>query len=155
MSGYLDGIITGTAPPGRYRLTAAVTLRSLTAELDAAGWAARVVDGATMADRVSMFAVFGTALGFPPGTGRNWDAFHDRLRDLSWIDAAGIVVFWWRGAAFASVAGRDLWDMTGEVIDGAIEERVTAGAPPLYVVYPAPAEAGPSGGAESMLRPVR
>lgn len=29
------------------------------------------------------------ALAFPPGSGRNWDALSDLLRDLDWLDAPG------------------------------------------------------------------
>ena len=30
-----------------------------------------------------------TAIDAPPGSGRNWDALSDQLRDLSWLPAAG------------------------------------------------------------------
>jgi hypothetical protein len=30
-----------------------------------------------------------TALDFPPGRGRNWDALSDSLRDLGWLEAPG------------------------------------------------------------------
>lgn len=40
-------------------------------------------------DKRTLLLRIATQLDFPPGTGRNWDALSDALRDLSWLPASG------------------------------------------------------------------
>ena len=40
-------------------------------------------------DKSTLMLRLATALDFPAGSGRNWDALDDRLRDLSWLPASG------------------------------------------------------------------
>ena len=54
-----------------------------------AGLVVRRIDLGDCADKATMMMRIGTALDFPSGTGRNWDALTDRLRDLSWLPADG------------------------------------------------------------------
>ena len=54
-----------------------------------AGLAVRRVDLAGCGDKATLLLRIGSALDFPAGSGRNWDALSDRLRDLSWIEAGG------------------------------------------------------------------
>ena len=42
--------------------------------------------------RQPVFDAFSRALGFPDWFGRNWDALHDCLGDLSWLKAPGYVL---------------------------------------------------------------
>lgn len=65
-------------------------------DLDALGVAARdaglavrriALDGC--GDKATLLLRVGSALDFPAGSGRNWDALSDRLRDLSWLEAGG------------------------------------------------------------------
>lgn len=65
-------------------------------DLDALGVASRdaglmvrriALDGC--GDKATLLLRVGSALDFPAGSGRNWDALSDRLRDLSWIEAEG------------------------------------------------------------------
>lgn len=147
--GRVAAMLAGEVPPGRYRLGAPVAPRPLLADVAAAGWSGRVVDGAAMGDRDGMFDEFATALEFPAWFGRNWDAFLDCLRDLSWLADRGVVadrgvlVLWWRSGAFEAAAPR-AWRVATEVIDQAIADRVEAGLAPLYVVYPAHLPARPA-----------
>jgi len=136
VSAYLDEVISGEAAPGRYRLARPVPIRSLHEELSAAGWIMRIVDGGAMVDRASMFDEFATACDFPDWFGRNWDAFVDCLRDLSWLPDAPVVVLWQRSGVFASAAPQ-VWSQAGRLIDSAISARVEMDLPPLYVIYPA------------------
>lgn len=54
-----------------------------------AGLAVRRVDLGDCGDKATLLLRIGNALDFPAGSGRNWDALSDRVRDLSWIEADG------------------------------------------------------------------
>ena len=54
-----------------------------------AGLAVRRVDLGGCGDKATLMLRIGSALDFPAGSGRNWDALSDRLRDLSWLEAGG------------------------------------------------------------------
>ena len=74
------------------------------ATLDAAsrdaGLLARQVDLAGCAGKPMLLLRVATALDFPAGSGRNWDALADRLRDLSWLPAAGYALLFDGAADF-------------------------------------------------------
>ena len=81
-----------------------------------AGLLSRRIDLRGCADKATLMLRLATALDFPAGSGRNWDAASDRLRDLSWLapadgaDPAGVFVVvdhagaLWRGAYRAPAA---------------------------------------------------
>ena len=160
MSAYLDQVVSGEDPPGRYRLARPVPIRSLYEELSTAGWIMRIVDGGAMVDRASMFDEFAAACDFPDWFGRNWDAFVDCLRDLSWLPDAPVVVLWQRSGLFASAAPQ-VWSEAGRLIDSAISARVEMDLSPLYVIYPAAGnqrrdgQAGANDDDGPMLSPIR
>ena len=54
-----------------------------------AGLLVRRIDLAGCRDKSTLMLRLATALDFPAGSGRNWDALDDRLRDLSWLPASG------------------------------------------------------------------
>lgn len=54
-----------------------------------AGLQARRIDLQGCTDKATLLLRLSTALDFPVGGGRNWDALSDRLRDLSWLPAPG------------------------------------------------------------------
>ncbi|MEO6365443.1 MAG: barstar family protein [Luteimonas sp.] len=54
-----------------------------------AGLLVRRIDLGGCADKATLMMRLGAALDFPSGSGRNWDALADRLRDLSWLPAVG------------------------------------------------------------------
>jgi RNAse (barnase) inhibitor barstar len=148
MTGRLGALTAGQVPPGRYRLDRPLTVRAIRDELMVAGWGMRIVDGAAMVDRAALFDVFAVACDFPDWFGRNWDAFADCLRDLSWLPPAPLAVLWQRSGAVDPRLAHD----AGRVIDAAIEARIAAGLPALAVLYP-PADA--SDGGVPLLRPAR
>ncbi len=148
MSDYLSELTTGALPPGRYRLSTPAPVRGVRDELTAEGWVMRIVDGGVMVDRAALFDEFAVALDFPDWNGRNWDAFADSLRDLSWLPQEPIALLWLRFGA----VDPDLADGAGRVIDAAIADRIAADLPALAVIYPA--SAGSSSTVEPRLRPV-
>lgn len=54
-----------------------------------AGLLVRRIDLGGCSDKATLMMRIGSALDFPSGSGRNWDALNDRLRDLSWLAADG------------------------------------------------------------------
>ena len=54
-----------------------------------AGLLARRIDLAGCGSKATLMLRLALALDFPAGSGRNWDALSDRLRDLSWLAADG------------------------------------------------------------------
>ncbi|KAF1710505.1 barnase inhibitor [Pseudoxanthomonas kalamensis DSM 18571] len=47
------------------------------------------IDLAGCRDKRTLLLRVAVALDFPPGSGRNWDALADSLRDLQWLPARG------------------------------------------------------------------
>ena len=85
-----------------------------------AGLQARRIDLQGCADKATLMLRLSLALDFPAGSGRNWDALSDRLRDLSWLPA--------HGYALLFDAARDLrdgdetsFDALLEVLDEAVQ----------------------------------
>ncbi len=54
-----------------------------------AGLLVRRMDLGGCPDKATLMMRIAAVLDFPPGSGRNWDALADRLRDLSWLPAEG------------------------------------------------------------------
>lgn len=64
-------------------------LDTLDAAARDAGLRARRIDLLGCANKATLLLRFAVALDFPIGSGRNWDALSDCLRDLSWLPAPG------------------------------------------------------------------
>jgi Barstar (barnase inhibitor) len=47
----------------------------------------------TLASKKTLLAWYAKALAMPEGVGRNWDAFDECLRDLSWVEERKIVLY--------------------------------------------------------------
>ncbi len=69
---------------GIHRLESRRPTASIRSELEAAGWAATIVDLRAASEKGTILAAFAHGLAFPGWVGRNWDALDDALRDLSW-----------------------------------------------------------------------
>ena len=67
-----------------------------------AGLLVRRIDLGGCPGKAGVIMRIGSALDFPSGSGRNWDALSDRLRDLSWLQAEGYML---------------LFDLAGELRD--------------------------------------
>lgn len=57
-----------------------------------AGLLVRRIDLGGCSSKATLMMRIGSALDFPSGSGRNWDALTDRLRDLSWLEAEGYML---------------------------------------------------------------
>lgn len=74
------------------------------APLDAAcrdaGLLVRRIDLAGCISKPILLLRIAVALDFPAGSGHNWDALADRLRDLSWLPANGYALLFSDAASF-------------------------------------------------------
>jgi RNAse (barnase) inhibitor barstar len=61
-------------------------------EAKAAGLAFARMDIGHVHHKEELLGHFATAMAFPAHFGKNWDALHDCLTDLSWLPATGYVV---------------------------------------------------------------
>jgi len=129
----LAAILGGARPPGIYRWLSRAHPSAVRRELAAAGWAVHPLDGRAVGGRLALFDSCAEELAFPGWFGRNWDAFHDCLADLSWLAGAGHVLLW---EQFGGLARSDAkaWRQAYQVFGEAITVRVRAGSPPLYVL---------------------
>lgn len=75
------------APPAQTagRLAAAAAQRGVTAHL---------MDGAPLTTKAAALDAIAAALSFPDWFGRNLDALHDCLTDLSWLPAGEHLLIW-------------------------------------------------------------
>ncbi|MGV8942596.1 barstar family protein [Thermomonas sp.] len=64
-------------------------LRTLGMAARDAGLLARSIDLRDCKTKATLLLRLSSALDTPPGSGRNWDALSDQLRDLSWLPASG------------------------------------------------------------------
>ncbi len=58
-------------------------------------------------DKRTLLARLATQLDFPAGTGRNWDALSDNLRDLSWLPGQGYALLLEDAGPLREHAGTD------------------------------------------------
>ncbi|RZA21123.1 MAG: barnase inhibitor [Lysobacteraceae bacterium] len=78
-----------------------------------AGLLARRIDLGGCTNKATLMLRMATALDFPAGSGRNWDALSDQLRDLSWLPGDG--------RALLFDAARDLRDADETSFDTLLE----------------------------------
>ncbi len=82
----IDLIISGQAIPQIYRLDSDVAPEELAAMLQEQDGELFYLDGAEMTDKTQLMQEFAAVLNFPEYFGGNWDALHDCLKDVSWLD---------------------------------------------------------------------
>ena len=83
----------GTHAPGVYHLQSWHDLTTLDTAVTEAGWHGVVLNGRNILTKAELLTAVAQAFNFPSYFGHNWDALDDMLRDLSWLPAAGYVVF--------------------------------------------------------------
>ena len=91
MSG-LAAVLAGRLPSGVYRWHAAYDVADVQHAVEAAHWRFAHLDGWVTQTAPEFHAAIAAALGFPAHYGRNLDALHDCLRDLT-----GPTVLLWDG----------------------------------------------------------
>jgi len=78
--------------------------------------------GQAMRDRKGVFDRFAEVLRFPSYFGRNWNAFLDCLRDLSWLQFTGMVVAILHSEHFLVDADPDELQLFCKIVSIAAEE---------------------------------
>ena len=81
-----------------------------------AGLLARRIDLRGCANKPTLLLRLATGLDFPAGSGRNWDAASDRLRDLSWLPAPGYALLF-EAASGLRDADESSFDTLLDVLD--------------------------------------
>ncbi len=82
----IDLIISGQALSQIYRLDSDVAPEELAAMLQEQDGELFYLDGTEMTDKTQLMQEFAAVLNFPEYFGGNWDALHDCLKDVSWLD---------------------------------------------------------------------
>ena len=132
MSNPLDAVVAGARTPGVYLLSSAEPVDALASRLVQVGWVAPIIDGYAVADRAAFLRACAEALRLPEWFGFNFDALHDCLIDLSWLDGAGQVVFW-EGAATLADADPASWRTACEAFASAAAVRSALTLSPLFL----------------------
>ena len=86
-----------------------------------AGLLARRIDLRDCANKATLMLRLASALDFPAGSGRNWDAASDRLRDLSWLPAPGYALLF-DGARDLRDADETSFDTLLEILNEAVSD---------------------------------
>jgi hypothetical protein len=94
-----------------------------------AGLLARRIDLRDCGNKATLLLRLATALDFPTGSGRNWDATSDRLRDLSWLPAPGGYALLFDAAQDMRDADEASFDTLLEVLEEAVADWAQRGIP--------------------------
>jgi len=129
----LAAVTEGLRPPGVYRWLSRAHPESVRRELTTAGWTVHLLDGRSIVNAPQFFDRCAQVLAFPAWFGHNWDALADCLGDLGWWSARGHVLLWDQYGILAR-GDPKAWGMAHQVFATSIEERVRAGATPLYLL---------------------
>lgn len=99
--------------------------------------AVRVVRGSKATTTSAFFDEISAALQFPPHFGENWDALHDCLGDLRWLDAAGIVLVVTDAARLLDKAPKKDLDRLAKVLTSVAQQ---ASSRPFHVLLASAAD---------------
>lgn len=103
-------------------------LRTLDMAARDAGLLARRIDLRDCRAKPTLMLRLATALDFPAGSGRSWDALSDRLRDLAWLPATGYVLLF-DDAADLREGDETSFDTLLDLLDAAVQDWATRNAP--------------------------
>jgi len=129
----LSAVVSGARPPGLYRWLSRAHPAAVRRELATVGWDLHCLDGTRIRDTAGLFDACADSLQFPAYFGNNWDALQDCLSDLSWLPDRGRVLLWDRYGVLAA-SDPQAWSIARDVFETAAQERVAAGALPLYTL---------------------
>lgn len=120
MTDKLEGIFTGTVPPGIYRANLRMSAETIASQAENHGWRVFRLDGREIASKADFLAACADAMDFPAYFGRNWDALEESARDLAWTPAGGYLVLYDDAGRFAA-AQPDEFAVALEILQSAVE----------------------------------
>ena len=80
-------------------------------------------------DKATLLLRINTALDAPAGSGRNWDALSDLLRDLEWLGETRGHVLLFAAAEELRTAAPEVFDVFVDVLQDAVDYWAEAGVP--------------------------
>lgn len=104
-------------------------LRTLDMAARDAGLLARRIDLRACNGKPTLMLRLATALDFPAGSGRNWDALSDRLRDLAWLPATGGYVLLFDEAADLRDGEEASFDTLLDLLDESVRDWAARDVP--------------------------
>lgn len=93
-----------------------------------AGLLVRRIDLRDCGSKATLLLRMSTALDFPAGGGRNWDALSDRLRDLDWLPAPGYALLFEDAADLRDASEAD-FDTLLDLLDEAVRDWAERATP--------------------------
>lgn len=124
----LASLLTGSNPPGIYRLVSQTRPDAILNQVAEWGWHAGYINGKIVEDKSTFLDAVAQALAFPSYYGRNWDAFEEMVNDLSWISAPGYVLLYDYVHRFAANQP-DAWQTALTILDSASTRWQQEGIP--------------------------
>jgi len=115
----LEPILTGTRPPGIYRLRSRAQPARILKSLGPTGWHSFYIDGKGVATKTEFLQAAAASMNFPAYFSHNWDAFEECIQDLHWAPAPGYVLLYDRLARFAAHQP-DQWRIAHAILADAI-----------------------------------
>ncbi len=127
----LRALLAGDIDPGVYRFASRIAPEQVCDLVERAGWRCAYIDARGVASKPAFLEAFAGALRFPDYFGRNWDAFEECLRDLSWGNyngAKGVLIILDRPDRFARAQPEE-WAVARDVLAGAVAAHAQDGRP--------------------------
>ncbi len=129
---------TGELPPGVYRLAKKEPVHKVHEAASRRGWHSIELAGKEINSKATFLAACAQAFRFPEWFGANWDALHDCLCDLSWLEPApGILVVYDHADSLAAVDPRS-FSTALEILESACEWWAGRGMSFVVLVRGAP-----------------
>jgi hypothetical protein len=128
----IDKLVSGDVAPGVYRFAGSEHRANMQEELLIFGWQLFYLDGRPIRDKESFIREAGEAMGFPDYSGKNWDAFEEMIRDLSWNRAQGYALLYEYPHHFSETAP-DEWATALSILRNACQFWADQGTP-MYVL---------------------
>jgi RNAse (barnase) inhibitor barstar len=97
-----------------------------------AGWFVATLDRAPIISKDTLLHAVYQAAMFPGSFGFNWDALHDALTDLTWLEPVQGIALIWRNPGVLKTRAPEVYDTFVDILLETQADRV--GAPPLRVI---------------------
>lgn len=128
----LPDILAGRVQPGLYRFSSHAAPQRIRRDAEKAGWVCFCISGRDVVDKAGFLRAAASAMSFPSGYGRNWDAFDEAVRDLNWARpreaGRGFIVLYDDAGRFAS-AQPEQFAVARDVLRSAVAAWLAHGVP--------------------------